>query len=102
MNLRTARGATMYEPNIINTSMSDNENRFTYEANAIVEGSRSGEINFVQNRSDTVERAKRGLRSTARVQHPYDYKENEELQLENLEIYKLDPDDGFKPVEQVQ
>jgi len=78
------------------------DNRFTYEANAIVEGTQSEETNFVHNRSETPEGAKRGLRSTARVQHPYGYDENEELNLENLEIWKLDPDNDFKPVEQVE
>jgi len=82
--------------------MIGNENRFIYEANAIVEGRQSDETNFVQNRSETPEKAKRGLRSTARVQYPFGYKENEELNLENVEIWKLDPDDDFKPVEQIE
>jgi len=75
------------------------DNRFIYEANAIVEGTQSGETNFVQNRSETPEKAKRGLRSTARVQHPYGYSENEDLNLESVEIHKLDPENDYKPVE---
>jgi hypothetical protein len=78
------------------------EDPFTYEANAIAEGTRSGNHNFVQNRSETPESAKSGLRSTARVQHPSDYRKNEELELQNVEIYKLDPEDDYRSVEQVE
>ncbi len=76
------------------------EDSFTYEANAIVEGTLSGSHNFVQNRSETPERAKRGLRSTARVQHPSDYRKDEELELQNVEINKIDPESG-KFIEEV-
>lgn len=77
-------------------------NRFTYEANAIVTGESSGNHNFVHNRSETPEDAKSGLRSTARVQFPSDYEKNEHLTLDNLEIWKLDPEDDYRPVEQIQ
>jgi hypothetical protein len=81
--------------------MSDNEkNPFTYEANAIAEGKQSGFHVFVQNRSETPEGAKSGLRSTARIRHVTEYKKGEEIELQNVEIYKLDSNN--KPIEQVE
>lgn len=83
--------------------MTDNEkDRFTYEANAIAVGPESGESHFVHNRSETPEGAKEGLRSTARLQHPYAYNESEDLSLENVQVNKLDPDSGYKHVERVE
>lgn len=72
----------------------------TYEANAIAEGKQSGFSVFVQNRSETVEGAKNGLRSTARIRHVTEYKKGEELELQNVEVYKLDSNN--KPIEQVE
>lgn len=84
------------------TNKEKREDPFTYEANAIVEGPESGESHFVHNRSETPEGAKSGLRSTARLQHPYGYKENEDLSLENVQVNKLDPENGYKHVERVE
>jgi hypothetical protein len=76
------------------------EDPFTYEANAIAEGKQSGFHVFVQNRSETPEGAKNGLRSTARIRHVTEYKKGEEIELQNVEVYKLDSNN--KPIEQVQ
>lgn len=63
-----------------------------YEAAAVAVGSKSGVSGFVQNRSeDSAEAAKRGLRSKARIRHP-EYRPDEEIDLQDVEIAKLDPD----------
>lgn len=76
------------------------EDPFTYEANAIAEGTKSNASHFVHHRSETPEGAKRRLRSTARAQHPSDYLKDEELELQNVEINKIDPESG-KFIEEV-
>lgn len=71
-----------------------------YEASAIVTGEQSGSFNFVSNRSSTAEGAKSGLRSNARVRFVDDYRPNEELVLDELEVYRLNPETG-EPIKRV-
>ena len=81
-----------------------------YEASAVAVGEESGSINFVSNRSDTPEGAKRGLRSRAIIENTDaaaygggDYYEWEDIELETVEVVARDPDSGkiVKRIEQL-
>jgi len=62
-----------------------------YEASAIAEGQKSEISRFVQNRSEnSAEAAKRGLRSEARVLFPSEFRADEEIELIDIDIQKLD------------
>lgn len=81
-----------------------------YEASAVAVGEESGDINFVSNRADTPEKAKRSLRSKAIRENTDsathgggDYYEREEIVLETVEVVARDAETGkiVKRIEQV-